>query len=245
MIPIKSLKEIKLMREGGSLLAEITAKVVKEVSPGKSTEELNRLAESLLFKYGKPSFKDYQGFPSSICTSLNEEIVHGLPSERVLIEGDILSLDLGLFYKGFHTDMTVTVGVGKIDSQSRNLIETSQKALEKGIESTKEGGSFKDIGSAIEKYVESRGFTIIKNFCGHGIGKELHEEPQIPNFKSEGKKIKKGMVFCLEPIIGNGSWEAVMSENGFTYLTKDKSLSAHFEHTIAVTDRGAEILTRL
>ncbi len=245
MIQVKSEKEIATMKEGGAILAEIMDKLKKEALPGKSTMELNRLAESLFLKYGKPSFKGHDGFPSAVCLSLNEEAVHGVPSERILKEGDILSLDLGLFYKNFHTDMAITVPIGKVDSETAKLIKTTKKALKAGIKEAKEGNTFKDIGKAIEKYVESQNFVVIKNLCGHGIGKELHEEPQILNFstKDAGPEIKKGMVFCIEPIIGNGSWEIEIAKNGFTYKTKDNSLSAHFEHTLAITAKGTEILT--
>jgi len=245
MIQIKSAEEIAVMREGGAILSEIITEIKKEVLPGKSTEELNRLGEGLFFKYGRPSFKGYENFPAGVCLSLNEEIVHGVPSKRILKEGDILSLDIGLFYKNFHTDMAITVPVGKVDSEAARLLRVTQKALKEGIKRAKEGSFFGDIGEAIEKYVNSQNFTVLKNFCGHGIGRELHEDPQVLNFgrKNTGLEIKKGMVFCIEPIIGTGFWEAEMAETGFTYKTKDGSLAAHFEHTVAVTEKGVEILT--
>ncbi len=246
MIPIKSLKEIEVMRQGGMILAEITDKVVKKAVPGITTKKLSRFAQDLLLKYGKPSFKNYNGFPASICTSINNEVVHGIPSERVMVEGDVLSIDLGLLYKNFHTDMAVTINIGDISEKNQQLIKTCQQALEIGINNVKENVSFNFIGSKIQEYVESKGFTVMKNFCGHGIGRELHEDPQILNFyyKKDTTKIKKGMVFCLEPIISNGSWQAEKLKDGFTYVTKDGSFAAHFEHTVAVTEKGVEVLTK-
>jgi methionyl aminopeptidase len=242
MIPIKTDREIEIMREGGRILAEIVAQVKEEVVPGKTTQELNRLAEGLLFKYGKPSFKNYDGFPASICTSINQEIVHGLPSARVLKQGDILSLDVGLFRKGFHTDMAVTLSVGKTSPEAKKLIAVAEESLRKAFLEIKENVSFSVIGQAVEKYVESQNFVVINNFCGHGIGRKLHEEPMIYNFRNDGQtKIKKGMVFCVEPIIGNGSSQSI--KDGFAYSTEDGSLSAHHEHTIALTSNGPELLT--
>jgi methionyl aminopeptidase len=217
-------------------------KVKREVVPGKETQELDRLAEGLLFKYGQPSFKNHDGFPASICTSINQEIVHGLPSTRVLKQGDILSLDVGLFHKGFHTDMAVTLTVGQVSSDAKKLIAVVEESFRKAFFEIKENVSFSVIGQAVEKYVESQGFVVINNFCGHGIGRKLHEEPLIYNFSNDEQiKIKKGMVFCVEPIIGSGSSQSV--KDGFGYSTNDGSLSAHFEHTIALTSNGPEILT--
>lgn len=246
MITIKTAKEIELMREGGKLLAGIVDQLKKEISPEKTTESLNRLAESLLFKYGKPSFKGYQGFPAGLCVSVNEEIVHGVPSLRKLKEGDIVSLDIGLLYKGFHTDMAVTVPVGKIDSESLRLISVTKKALKRGIKKTRPGCFFGDIGNTIQRYVEPLGFNIVDGLCGHGIGKELHEDPYVLNYgkRGTGPEIKEGMTFCIEPMISIGSKETVVTDKG-TFITKDKSLSAHFEHTILVTRNGCEILTEI
>ncbi len=245
MIHLKSPKEIETMKEGGKILSEIISQLQEKVSPGITTNDLNRLAESLLFKFGKPSFKGYQGFPASLCTSIDDEIVHGLPSNRVLREGEMISLDIGLLYNGYHTDMAVTLGVGKIDLERARLIRAAKKALKRGIKKAQAGKTFGDISEAIQRHTESQGFTVIKNFCGHGIGKEVHEDPQILNFgkKKSGPKIREGMVFCIEPIIGNGSAEAKKSEDGFTYKTADGSLSAQFEHTVAITSSGTEILT--
>lgn len=252
MIPIKSEKEIEIMREGGKRLAEIMEKLKKEVCPGVATKELDRLAESLIFKFGgKCSFKGYEGpmgektkpFPTCLCTSINEEIVHGIPSERILREGDIVSLDLGLFWKGFHSDMAITVAVGEIDPEANRLIRITKKVLKLAIKKVRPGITFGDVSNTIQRYVESQGFNVARDLCGHGIGKELHEEPQILNYgkRHKGAKIKSGMVFCIEPMVIIGRPE--IKRDGFVFKTKDSSLSAHFEHTIAVTEQGTQILT--
>ncbi len=247
MIPIKTTKEIETMKEGGKILADIMEKIKKEIVPGKKTIELNRLSESLLFKYGKPSFKNYRGFPFSLCTSINQEIVHGLPSDRKLKEGDIISLDLGLFYKSFHLDMATTVPVGNINPEILRLITVTKKAFKRGIKKVREGNTFGDVGNTIQRYVESQKLKVVKNLCGHGIGRELHEEPDVLNYgqRKKGPEIKKGMVFCIEPIVSMGSPEIELSQNKYTYKTRDDSLVAHYEHTVAVTNSGTEILTEL
>lgn len=255
MISIKSPKEIEIMREGGRILAKIMRELKKKVAPGITTKELDELAENLIFKYGgKPSFKGYKGFPASLCVSLNEEIVHVVPSGRVLKEGDILSLDLGIFYPageekgvGFHTDMAITLPVGKISFLAQKLIRVTKKALKIGIKEAKVGNTFGDIGNAIQKYVESQGFNVVRELCGHGIGRELHEDPMIPNYgqKKSGEKIKEGITFCLEPMVTIGSWNLEKTKDGFGYKTLDNSLSCHFEDTIAMTKNGPEILTTL
>jgi methionyl aminopeptidase len=256
MIPIKSKEEIEIMKKGGKILAEIMKELENNVSPGIATKELDRLAESLIFKYGATSsFKGYKDprekydkpYPAALCTSVNEEIVHAVPSDRILKEGDILSLDLGIFYKGFHTDMAITVPVGKVELEILRLIKVTKKALKRGIAEIKPGKFIGDIENAIGEYVESQGFNVIRELCGHGIGKELHEEPQILNFgdRGTGQKIKEGMVFCLEPMVSVGKWRIKKSKDGFGYETVDGSWVAHFEHTIAVTKNGAEVLTSL
>ncbi len=260
MIIIKSPEEIEIITEGGKILAEITKELEKTVKPGITTKELNRLAESLILKSsGKCSFKGYQNFPACLCTSINEEIVHAVPSNRTLKEGDIISLDLGLFYKGFHTDMAITLPVGKISPEAQKLIKVTKMALEIGIKEIKPGNRISDISRAIQKYVENRGFNVVRELCGHGIGREIHEEPEILNFVSFGKesvdkvnlkgdgsiKLKEGMVLCLEPMVTVGGWHIKKSKDGFGYKTKDGSLSCHFEHTIVVTKNGAKILTMI
>lgn len=254
MITIKSEEEIKIMAEGGRILAEIMKDLEKMVKPGITTNEINRAAEALIFKFkGKCSFKGYKDydnssvkpFPACLCASVNEEIVHVIPSDRVLKEGDIFSLDLGIKYQGFHSDMAVTVPVGNISSEASKLIFTTKESLKKGIEKAISGNTFGDIGNAIQKYVEAQGFNVVRELCGHGIGRDLHEEPQILNYgkKGSGFKIKEGMVFCLEPMVTIGDWRIKSAKDGFGLQTQDSSLSAHFEHTIAVTKNGVKILT--
>jgi len=245
MISIKTPEEIKIMAEGGKILAEIMKELEKEVKPGIATKELDKLAEELVLRYGKCSFKGYEGYPTCLCASINEEIVHAVPSSRILKGGDILSLDLGILYKGFHGDMAVTVPVGKISPEAERLIRITKESLNRGIEKAKTGNTFGDIGNAIQEYVESQNFNVVRDLCGHGIGRELHEEPQVLNFGKphSGPKIKQGMVFCLEPMVTIGDWRIKKAKDGFGYQTKDGSLSCHFEHAMAITKDGCQPLT--
>jgi len=240
------------------------------VKPGITTKELNRVAEDLILNSGaQPAFKGYEGFPTSLCTSVNQVIVHGVPSDYKLKDGDIISLDLGLRYPferknqrrenrpidqsvglkldGYFADMAVTVPVGKVDPEALRLIRVTKKALKRGIKKVRPGNTFGDIGNTIQRYVESQGFNVVRDFCGHGIGKELHEEPQILNYgkRHSGPTIKQGMVFCLEPMVTAGDYRIKESGDGFGFETADGSLSAHFEHQIAVTSNGYQILTEL
>ena len=245
---IKTQKEIEIMAEGGKILAKIMKELEKRVQPGITTKELDSLAEELILKAGgKCSFKGYEGFPACLCTSINEEIVHVVPSDRVLKEGDIISLDLGIFYKGFHTDMAVTLPVGKVLPEAQRLIRVTKKALKRGLKKVRVGNTFGDVGNTIQRYVESQGFNVVRDLCGHGIGKELHEEPKILNYgkRHSGEEIKEGMVFCLEPMVTAGDWKIKKTSDGYGYQTADASLSAHFEHTIVVTKNGFQILTEL
>lgn len=244
MIKIKNQKEVDIIREGSKILADILLKLKDKVVPGVTTAELNMLAESMIFDCGGiPSFKGYGGFPAAICTSINEEIVHGVPSDKRLQDGDILSIDIGLFYKGFHSDTAITVAVGEVAPEIVRLIRVTKKALKRGLKKVRPGNTFGDIGNTIQRYVESQGFTVIEGLCGHGIGRELHEEPEVLNTgkRRSGPEIKKGMVFCIEPMVSNGGAE--IEKVGLTFKTKDNSLSAHFEHTVTVTDEGFEVLT--
>jgi len=258
MINIKVAEEIEIMAEGGKILAKIMKELEKQVRPGITTKELDKVAEDLILKSGgKCSFKGYQGFPTCLCASINEEIVHAVPSERKLKEGDIISLDLGILYKGFHTDMAVTLPVRIVNPEVQRLIDVTKKALEIGIEKVKPGNYIGDISKTIQKYVEREGFNVVRELCGHGIGRKLHEAPQILNsvsfdevtvdkvkYQEDAKiKLKEGMVLCLEPMVTVGDWRIKKSKDGFGYETKDGSLSCHFEHTIAVTENGAKILT--
>jgi len=248
MISIKSQEEIKIMAEGGKILAGIMEELGRKVEPNIVTKELDRVAETLVLKSGgTPSFKGYQGFPFALCISVNEEIVHGFPSERKLQEGDIVSLDLGMKYKGFHSDMAVTLPVGKISPEAQRLIRVTKKALKRGIKKVRPGVTFGDIGNSIQRHVESQGFNVIRDLCGHGIGKEIHEDPQILNYgkRRTGEKLEEGMTFCLEPMVAVGSWEIGQADDGYGFKTADNSLSAHFEHMMVVTKDGAKILTVL
>ncbi len=246
MISIKSKEEIEIMREGGGILAKIMKELEKMVKPGINTGELNRAAQALVLKSGgKCSFLGHQGYPACLCASVNEEIVHAIPSARILKEGEIVSLDLGILYKDFHTDMAVTVPVGKVSPEISRLIRVTKKALKRGIKKARPGNTFGDISNTIQRYIEDQGFSAVKDLCGHGIGKILHEDPEILNYggRHSGPEIKPGMVFCLEPMVAVGSGEIKKSKDGYAYETSDGSLSAHFEHTMVATKNGVEVLT--
>ena len=248
MVSIKTLEEIQIMAEGGKILAGIMKELEKKVKPGITTEDLNRLAENLILKSGgKCSFKGYEDYPACLCTSINEEIVHSVPSARQLKDGDIISLDLGIFYQGFHTDMAITVPVGKISPETQRLIRVTKKALKRGIKKTRPGNTIGDIGNTIQRYVEGQGFNVVRELCGHGIGKEIHEDPKILNYgkRHSGLEIKEGMVLCLEPMVTVGDWKLKKSADGFGYQTQDGLLCCHFEHTVAVTKNGCQVLTNL
>ncbi len=248
MVSIKTPEEIRIMAEGGKILAGIMKELEKKVKSGITTEELNRLAESLILKSGgKCSFKDYEDYPACLCASINEEIVHSVPSARQLKDGDIISLDLGIFYQGFHTDMAVTLPVGKILPEKQSLIRVTKKALKRGMKKVRPGNTIGDISNTIQRYVEGQGFNVVRELCGHGIGREIHEDPKIVNYgkRHTGPEIKEGMVLCLEPMVTVGHWKLKKSADGFGYETQDSSLSCHFEHTIAVTKNGGEILTKI
>ena len=234
------------MAEGGKILARVMKELEGLVRPGITTRELDKAAEGLVLSSGAQcSFKGYHGYPVCSCASVNNEVVHAVPSDRVLKDGDILSLDLGVFYNGYHSDMAITLPVGKISLEVQKLIKVTKESLEIGIKEAKIGRTFGDIGSAIQKYVESRGFNVIRDLCGHGIGKDLHEDPEILNYGKPGigPKIKEGMVFCLEPMVTAGDWRIKRSKDGQGFVTDDGSLSAHFEHTIALTKSGCQVLT--
>ena len=247
MIIIKTPEEIKIMAESGKILARIMKELERQVRPGITTREIDKAAEGLVLSSGaKCSFKGYNGYPACLCASVNEEVVHAIPSDRALKDGDIISLDLGVFYKEYHSDMAITLPVGKISPEAQKLIKVTKESLEIGIKEIEIGGTFGDIGSAIQEYVESHGFNVVRDLCGHGIGKDLHEDPEILNYGKPGigPKIKEGMVFCLEPMVTVGDWHIKKSKDGQGFITSDGSLSAHFEHTIAVTKFGTHVLTR-
>jgi len=247
-IPVKTEAEIRIMEEGGRILAKIIKQLGEMVKPGITTKQLNKAAEDLVFKYGaKPSFKNYLGFPAVLCVSLNEEIVHGLPSERKIRKGDVVSLDLGILYNGFHTDMAVTIPVEVNDKKILELIKVTKESLKRAVKKAIPGNTFGDIAYEVQSYIESRGFNVVRELCGHGIGRAIHEEPQVLNYgrKRSGEKIREGMIFCIEPMAAIGDWRIKKAKDGYGYETKDGSISAHFEHTIAVTRQGPKILTEI
>ncbi|KKU86870.1 MAG: Methionine aminopeptidase [Parcubacteria group bacterium GW2011_GWA2_47_9] len=246
MISIKSPQEIKTMAEGGRILATVMKEISKKAVPGITTKELDGLAESLILKSGaKPSFKGYQNFPAATCISINDELVHAAPSERALKSGDIVSLDLGLVWQGFNLDMAVTLPVDKVSPEAQRLIRATKKALKRGIKKIRPGNTVGDIGNTIQRYVEGQGYNVVRDLCGHGIGRELHEDPQILNFgkRRSGAELAEGMVLCLEPMVTAGDWKLKKCADGFGYKTADGSLSAHFEHTVAVAENGPVVLT--
>ena len=245
-IIIKSDQEIAIMRQAGRIVATVLEVLKLEVRPGMKTKELDAIAARELERLGaKPSFKGYRGFPANLCASVNDEIVHGIPGERVLAEGDIVSLDLGAIFMGFQGDAAVTVGVGKISPQARHIMEIAEGALKVGIATACCGARLGDISAAIQQHTESTGYSVVREYTGHGIGREMHEEPQIPNFgiPDSGPVLKKGMALALEPMVNACDWRTRLGDNHWTVYTSDESLSAHFEHTIAITNTEPEVLT--
>jgi methionyl aminopeptidase len=245
-IIIKSERELALMRQAGRIVAIVLAILMKQVKPGMKTKELDIIAGREVEKLGgKPSFKGYRGFPANLCVSVNDEIVHGIPGGRILREGDVVSLDFGASSNGFQGDAAVTVGVGEISPQARKLVATTEEVLKAGIAAARSGARLGDISASIQSYAESRGYSVVREYTGHGIGREMHEEPQIPNFglAGTGPVLKKGMTLALEPMVNAGDWRTKVGDDQWTVFTADGSLSAHFEHTIAITDGEAEILT--
>lgn len=252
MITLKSAREIEVMRRANVIVAEILAELREKAAPGVTTLALDELAEELTYKKkATPAFKGYQMagrvYPKSLCVSVNEEIVHGIPSGRALKDGDIVGMDFGVIYEGFYGDAAVTVGIGKISEDARRLVEVTEKALYRGIEHLRDGRRLGDLSSAIQQTVESAGFSVVRAFVGHGIGKRLHEDPPVPNYgePERGLRLKEGMVLAIEPMVNAGSWDVKMKEDGWTAVTGDGSLSAHFEHSVAITENGPYILSQL
>jgi methionyl aminopeptidase len=246
MIPLKSKIELDALKASGSILAGVMRELRKIIKEGVATLDIDKRAEELILEAGStPAFKGYNGFPASVCISVNEEIVHGIPSQRILKEGDIISLDVGVEYKGFFSDAAVTLPVGNIDSKKRKLIEVTRNALKIGINQARVENRLSDISFSIQDYVERNGFSVVRQFVGHGIGLKLHEEPEVPNFglPHEGPVLRNGMVLAIEPMVNMGTWESEIIDNGWTAVTKDKLPSAHFEHTVAITESGPVILT--
>ena len=236
------------MRQAGRIVATVLDILKTKVKPGMRTEELDVIASKELKKLGaKSSFKGYHGYPANLCVSVNDEIVHGIPGKRVLKDGDIVSLDVGAIYAGFEGDAAVTVGVGKISPEAKKLIETTEGALKAGISAGHAGGRMGDISASIQDYAESRGYSVVREYTGHGIGREMHEEPQIPNYgeAGEGPVLRRGMTFAIEPMVNIGDWRTRVGDDHWVVLTVDGGLSAHFEHTVAVTNGKLEVLTVL
>jgi methionyl aminopeptidase len=247
MILLKSPEEIEKMSASGRLVAEILSEIRSRIKPGVTTQELDVLASRLsLKKKARPAFKGYLGYPFSLCVSVNEEVVHGFPSGRRLVDGDIVSLDFGVCLEGYYGDAALTQAVGRISPQAEQLIKVTREALFKGLEQVRAGRRLGDISFAVQQHVESHRFSVVRQFVGHGIGKALNEDPQVPNFGESGRGLllKPGMVLAIEPMVNAGGSEVEIMADGWTAVTKDRSLSAHFEHTIAITENGCRILTQ-
>lgn len=248
-VTIKSHKEIDLMRHAGKLLRQTLEHLEKSVRPGMSTWELNKIGEDMIRSFGCiPSFLNYNGYPASICISVNDEVVHGIPKKEVILrEGDIVSMDAGLIYQGYHADAARTVGVGEISEEAKKLIEVTRQSFFEGIKYAKPGNHLHEISAAIGAYAESFGYGVVRDLVGHGIGKHLHEDPQIPNFKQRrrGLKMQQGMTFAIEPMINEGTFEVCWLDDNWTVCTEDGKLSAHYENTVLITDGEPEILTLL
>ncbi|HHU73863.1 MAG TPA: type I methionyl aminopeptidase [Clostridiales bacterium] len=246
-ISIKSGKEIELMRESGKILAKVLEELKTLIVPGISTLEIDRKCYEIIKSYNCiPSFLNYNGFPASICISINDEVVHGIPNKkRILRDGDIVSLDCGVIYQGYHSDAARTVPVGEISNEAKRLIEVTEQSFFEGIKFAKAGHHLHEISEAIQEYVESFGYSVVRDLVGHGIGKNLHEEPQIPNFKQKrrGPRLEAGMTLAIEPMVNAGRYDVLWEDDDWTVVTRDGSLSAHYENTVLITDGEPEILT--
>jgi len=246
LIAIKSKEEIECLRKSGRVLASIVEELKDFLKPGITTKEVDKKAEALICGFGaKPAFKGYRGFPGCACISLNHEVVHGIPSERVIKEGDIASIDIGIIFDSYFSDTAFTAGIGKIKDALQRLIDVTRESLYRGIEEAIVDNHLSDISFAIQNFVESKNFSVVRDFVGHGIGKTLHEEPEVPNFglPHSGPLLKEGMVLAIEPMVNMGTWHTKILADGWTVVTEDGKPSAHFEHTIAITRSGPEILT--
>ncbi len=248
MIVLKSPAELAVMRRACQVAAQALQAVAEATRPGVITQELDRIAEDRIRKRGAvPSFLGYRGYPASLCVSVNDEVVHGIPGSRRLQEGEIVSLDLGALVEGFHGDLAVTMPVGKVSDPLARLLQVTAEALEEGIRAVRPGGRLGDVSAAIQRHAERHGFSVVRDFAGHGVGRRLHEEPQIPNFgrPGDGVILQPGMTLAIEPMVNMGTSEVTMDPDGWTVRTRDHKPSAHFEHTVAVTEQGVEVLTRL
>ena len=246
-ITIKSSREIELMTEAGRILEIVHNELGKALRPGMSTKDIDELGEEVIRSYGcVPSFLDYNGYPASICVSLNDEVVHGIPSKhRIIQEGDIVSLDAGVIYKGYQSDAARTHAVGEISEEAKKLIKVTRESFFEGIKYAREGNHLFDISAAIGKYAEDRGYRVVRDLCGHGIGTALHEAPEIPNYamNRKGVKLKAGMTLAIEPMINIGGWEVDWMDDDWTVVTRDHSLSAHYENTVLITEGEPKLLT--
>ena len=248
MIVLKRAEEIQRMREAGRVVAQLLAELEGRIRPGVTTAELDRFAEAFIRAAGGiPSFKGYRGYPASICTSVNDEVVHGIPGPRRLEEGDIVSIDVGVLLRGYHGDGARTYPVGAVDDQARRLLEVTERALYEGIAEAWPGRRVSDIGHAVQRVVEAAGFSVVREFVGHGIGRRIHEDPQVPNFgpPGQGPRLRVGMTLAVEPMVNEGAPEVTIREDRWTAVTVDGKRSAHFEHTVAVTEDGPAILSVL
>ncbi|WP_032120418.1 type I methionyl aminopeptidase [Clostridium amazonitimonense] len=246
MVIIKNSQQIEYMRQAGKVVGETLLKLEEVIKPGITTAEIDRIAEEFITKQGaKPSFKGYGGFPASICASINEEVVHGIPGNRVLNEGDIISVDCGAVLNGYQGDAARTIPVGKVSEEAMKLIEVTKESFFKGVEKAIVGNKLTDISHAVQQYAEAAGFSIVRDYVGHGIGRDMHEDPEVPNFGRPGRgpKLVSGMVLAIEPMINIGDFKVVTKPDGWTVVTVDGSLSAHYENTVAILTDGPEILT--
>ena len=246
MVKIRTEREINLIAESNKIVSETLDLISKNIRPGIKTSELDKLAEDFIVSRGsRPAFKGYMGFPSTLCISIDDEVVHGIPNGKALEEGQIVSIDCGAEKNGYYGDSARTFAVGKIDSKKQDLMNVTQESLMRGIDAAREGNYVSDIGHAVQTYVESHGYSVVRDLVGHGIGTELHEEPQVPNYgrPKQGYRLKIGMCIAIEPMINAGSKEIITESDGWTVKTKDGSTSAHFEHTIAITKDGPKILS--
>jgi len=248
VIVLKSAREIEIMRRAGSVLADVVERLREIVTPGISTLEIDEDVETFIASRGaQPAFKGYRGFPATVCVSINDEVVHGIPSaQRRIKEGDIVGLDLGCIVDGYYADCAFTLPIGEIPADVQRLLDVTRESLERAIAECRRGRRLSDVSHAVQSHVETHGFSVVRAFVGHGIGRALHEEPQVPNFGEPGRgpELRPGMVLAIEPMVTMGSWEVTILDDGWTAVTRDGSLAAHFEHTIAVTEHGPEVLTR-
>jgi methionyl aminopeptidase len=246
-VELKSAAEVATMREAGRVVATVLAALRQAVRPGTTTADLDALAAELTRKAGaRPSFKGYRGYPATLCASINEEVVHGIPSrKRKLREGDIVGLDFGVIVEGYHGDAAITVPVGRVSPEADRLLEVTRRCLELAIEQARPGNRLHDIGAAVQGHAEGHGYSVVRDFVGHGIGRRLHEDPQVPNYgpAGEGMRLRAGLVLAIEPMVNVGTWEVQVLDDDWTAVTADGKLSAHFEHTVAITEAGPQILT--